>query len=90
MVLHVFTSLLGGLPSCIPLGLYDGTPLGGTTQGTLEGYTGRVLSHILARTGLHFQTQFFTPTPSLSSYHLPEVRLQLWLFFIGFQIMPTS
>ena len=44
MVLHVFTSLLGGVPLCIPYGLYNGTPLGGTTWGTLEGYPGRVLS----------------------------------------------
>ena len=47
MVLHVFTSLLGGVPLCIPLGLYNGTPLGGTTRGTLEGYPGRVLSTIV-------------------------------------------
>ena len=44
MVLHVFTSLLGGVPLCIPYGLYSGTSLGGTTRGTLEGYPGRVLS----------------------------------------------
>ena len=44
VVLHVFTSLLGGVPLCIPYGLYNGTPLGGTTRGTLEGYPGRVLS----------------------------------------------
>ena len=44
MVLHAFTSLLGGVPLCIPWGLYNGTPLGGTTRGTLEGYPGRVLS----------------------------------------------
>ena len=44
MVLHVFISFLGGVPLCIPYGLYSGTPLGGTTQGTLEGYPGRVLS----------------------------------------------
>ena len=37
MVLYVFTSLLGGVPLCIPYGLYNGTPLGGTTRGTLEG-----------------------------------------------------
>ena len=43
-MLHVFTSLLGGVPLCIPYGLYNGTLLGGTTQGTLEGYPGRVLS----------------------------------------------
>ena len=28
----------------IPKGLYNGTPLGGTTRGTLESYPGRVLS----------------------------------------------
>ena len=44
MVLHVFTSFLGGVPLCIPYGLYYGTPLGGTTQGILEGYPGRVMS----------------------------------------------
>ena len=44
MVLHVFTSFLGGVPVCIPYGLYSGTSLGGITQGTLEGYPGRVLS----------------------------------------------
>ena len=44
MVLHVFISLLGGVPLCIPYGLYSGTSLGGTTRGTLEGYPGRVLS----------------------------------------------
>ena len=43
-MLHVFTSLLGEAPLCIPKRLYNGTPLGGTTQGTLEGYPGRVLS----------------------------------------------
>ena len=44
MVLHVFTSFLGGVPLCIPYGSYNGTPLGGTTQGILEGYSGLVLS----------------------------------------------
>ena len=44
MVLHVFISLLGGVPLCIPYGLYSGTSLGGTTRRTLEGYPGRVLS----------------------------------------------
>ena len=47
MVLHVFTSFLGGVPLCIPYGLYSGTSLGGTTQGILEGYPGRVLSKLL-------------------------------------------
>ena len=40
MVSHVFTSLLGGVPLCIPLGLYNGTPLGGTTPGNPEGVSG--------------------------------------------------
>ena len=40
----MFTSFLGGVPLCIPYGSYNGTPLGGTTQETLEGYPGRVLS----------------------------------------------
>ena len=44
MVLHVFISFLGGVPLCIPYGLYSGTSLGGTTRGTLEGYPGWVLS----------------------------------------------
>ena len=48
MVLHVFISLLGGVPLCIPYGLYSGTSLGGTTRGTLEGYPGRVLSVIMS------------------------------------------
>ena len=43
-MLHVFTSFLGGVPLCIPYGLYNGTSLSGTTQGILEGYPGRVLS----------------------------------------------
>ena len=42
MVLHVFTSFLGGVPLCIPYGLYSGTSLGGTTWRTLGGYPGRV------------------------------------------------
>ena len=45
MVLHVFTSLLGGVLLCIPYGLYSGTSLGGTTQGILGEFPGRVLSH---------------------------------------------
>ena len=45
MVLHVFTSFLGGVSLCIPYGLYSGTSLGGTTRGTLEGYPGWVLSY---------------------------------------------
>ena len=44
MVLHVFTSSSGGVPLCIPYGLYSGTSLGGTTQEILEGYPGQVLS----------------------------------------------
>ena len=44
MVLHVFISFLGGVPLCIPYGLYSGTSLGGTTSGILEGFPGRVLS----------------------------------------------
>ena len=42
-MLHVFTSFLGGVPLCISYGLYSGTSLCGTTQGTLEGYLGQVL-----------------------------------------------
>ena len=48
-MLHVFISLLGGAPLCIPYRLYSGTPLGGTTRGTLEGYPGRVLSFKLVK-----------------------------------------
>ena len=44
MVLHLFISFLGGVPLCIPYGLYSGTSLGGTTWGILEGFPGRVLS----------------------------------------------
>ena len=44
MVLHVFISFLGGVPLCIPYGLYSGTSLGGTTREILGGYPGRVLS----------------------------------------------
>ena len=44
MVLHVFTSFLGGVLLCIPYGLYSGTSLGETTWRTLGGYPGRVLS----------------------------------------------
>ena len=44
MVLHVFTSFLGGVPFCIPYGLYSETLLGGTTREILGGYPGRVLS----------------------------------------------
>ena len=43
MVLQVFISFLGGVPLCIPYGLYSGTSLGGTTRGILEGFPGRVL-----------------------------------------------
>ena len=44
MVLHVFTSFLGGVPLCIPYGLYSGTSLGETTRGILGEFPGRVLS----------------------------------------------
>ena len=49
MVLHVFTSFLGGVPLCIPYGLYSGTSLGGTTWRTLGGYPGRVLSKMFLK-----------------------------------------
>ena len=62
MVLHVFISLLGGVPLCIPYGLYSGTSLGGTTQGTLEGYPGRVLS----RTFCHNFVNDQSISPTLS------------------------
>ena len=45
MELHVFISFLGGVPLCIPYGLYSETSLGGTTRGILGGFPGRVLSH---------------------------------------------
>ena len=44
MVLYVFIYFLGGVPLCIPFGLYSGTSLGGTTRGILGGFPGRVLS----------------------------------------------
>ena len=44
MVLHVFIFFLGGVPLCIPYGLYSGTSLGGTTREILGGFLGRVLS----------------------------------------------
>ena len=47
MVLHLFISFLGGVPLYIPYGLYNGTSLGGTTRGILEGFPGRVLSFSL-------------------------------------------
>ena len=47
MVLHVFTSFLGGVPLCIPYGLYSGTSLGGTTRGILGEFPGRVLSMVV-------------------------------------------
>ena len=49
MVLHVFTSFLGGVPLCIPYGLCSGTSLGGTTWEILGGFPGRVLSARLNR-----------------------------------------
>ena len=54
MVLHVFTSFLGGVPLCIPYGLYNGTSLGGTTWRTLGGYPGRVLSKMFLKIMLKF------------------------------------
>ena len=50
MVLHVFISFLGGVPLCIPYGLYSGTSLGETTQEILGGFPGRVLSEKLMQT----------------------------------------
>ena len=47
MVLHVFTSFLGGVPLCIPYGLCNGTSIGGTTRGILGGFPGRVLSYMV-------------------------------------------
>ena len=44
MVLHVFTSFLGGVLLCIPYGLYSGTSLFETTWRILGGYPGRGLS----------------------------------------------
>ena len=40
----MFISFLGGVPLCIPYGLYSGTSLGGTTRGILGGFPGQVLS----------------------------------------------
>ena len=61
MVLHVFISLLGGVPLCIPYGLYSGTSLGGTTRGTLEGYPSRVLSICLEQPLSKNHFSFFDP-----------------------------
>ena len=47
MVLHVFTSFLGGIQLCIPYGLYSGTSLGRTTRGILGEFPGRVLSYLV-------------------------------------------
>ena len=44
MVLHVFTSFIGGVPLCIPYGFYSGTSLGETTRGIFGEFPGRVLS----------------------------------------------
>ena len=60
MVLHVFISLLGGVPLCIPYGLYSGTSLGGTTRGTLEVYPGRVLSMTGGSGGRDLAWMYFT------------------------------
>ena len=54
MVLHVFTSFLGGVPLCIPYGLYNGTSQGGTTWRTLGGYPSRVLSKMFLKIMLKF------------------------------------
>ena len=44
VVLHVFIAFLGGVPLCIPYGLYSRTSLGTTIGGILGGFPGRVLS----------------------------------------------
>ena len=54
MVLHVFTSFLGGVSLCIPYGLYSGTSLCRTTWRTLGGYPGRVMSLLLLQHGFTF------------------------------------
>ena len=51
MVLHVFTSFLGGVLLCIPYGLYSGTSLGGTMWRTMGEYPGRVLSQNIINNG---------------------------------------
>ena len=48
MVLHVFTSFLGGVPLCIPYGLYSGTSLGEITRGILEGVSGSGLVNLIS------------------------------------------
>ena len=80
MVLHVFISLLGGVPLCIPYGLYSGTSLGGTTRGTLEGYLGRVLSQNLKlkeRTSMKENTY----VENMRDPTLPHVPLPSALYF---------
>ena len=75
MVLHVFISLLGGVPLCIPYGLYSGTSLGGTTRGTLEGYPSRALSLRLSRNSTKFNvvTRFCETIPTLQSVSSSEI-----------------
>ena len=63
MVLHVFISLLGGVPLCIPYSLYSGTSLGGTTRGTLEGGI-RVGS-------CHLVSQFMSKFEQYLNDHIP-------------------
>ena len=83
-MLHVFTSLLGGAPLCIPYRLYNGTPLDGTTWETLEGYPGRVLSawyqssRFLNYLGLYIAVRLIQ-----CFVYLPNLILEIyWFFFL--------
>ena len=70
MVLHVFTSFLGGVPLCIPYGSYSRTLLGGTTWRTLEGYSGRVLSDDLGNNSHGNTIQFVRAYRRVNSNHI--------------------
>ena len=79
MVLHLFISFLGGVPLCIPYGLYSGTSLGGTTQGILEGYPGRVLSEAIRK----------NPHYAINRGSLTE-EAKVWFYFLSSVILPTK
>ena len=78
MVLHVFTSVLGGVPLCIPYGFYSGTPLGGTTQGILEGYPGQVLSDWYQSSGFLNSLGLYIAVQLIQCFvYLPNLILEI-------------
>ena len=89
MVLHVFTSFLGGVPLCIPYGLYNGTSLGGTTRGILGEFPSRVLpswyqsSRFLNSLGLYIVAQLIQCFVCLSN-------LILGIAFVSFILWNSS